>query len=216
MVINEKEWGALRAQLEQSTSLSPSRVILTWLALNKPLPAPSVYKQAVIRAYAQQYGISTLVETGTYLGQMVEASLPHFSEIHSVELSEELHANAVRHFKSHKQVKLHQGDSGTVLPKILKRLRKPALFWLDAHYSEGVTAKGDTNTPIVEELEALLSHRIKQHVILIDDARIFNGRDDYPTIAKVKKIVLEKLPNYHLVLKDDIICIQPDDRNIDI
>jgi hypothetical protein len=52
------------------------------------------------------------------------------------------------------------------------------LFWLDGHFCGGVSAHGDKGTPILEELNLILSHRVKEHVILIDDARLFNGTFD--------------------------------------
>ena len=64
-------------------------------------------------------------------------------------------------------INLIKGDSSEKLPEILKSLKEPALFWLDGHYSDEITAKGDLNTPIYNELTAILNHPIKNHVILM-------------------------------------------------
>ena len=66
--------------------------------------------------------------------------LPEMDEVHSVELSDELHAAAVRKFERQPNVCLHKGDIGKVLPEIVDSLTKPALIWLDAYYSAKVTA----------------------------------------------------------------------------
>jgi len=39
------------------------------------------------------------------------------------------------------------------LLKRLKDIHEPAVIFLDAHYSGGSTARGDTNTPLLDELE---------------------------------------------------------------
>jgi hypothetical protein len=61
-----------------------------------------------------------------------------------------------------------QGDSGKELPKIVTQLDTPAIFWLDGHYSAGITAKGDTECPIFEELEAIFEPDKSCKHILID------------------------------------------------
>jgi hypothetical protein len=43
------------------------------------------------------------------------------------------------------------------------------------------------------------------HVLLIDDARLFVDEDDYPTIEKLTKYVKNKNNNYQVEVKDDII-----------
>ena len=71
----------------------------------------------------------------------------------------------------------------------------------------GITAKADIDTPIVEELKAVFQHPIKNHVILIDDARLFVGADDYPTIEGLKEIVKNEAQDKNLVVDCDIIQI---------
>lgn len=212
----EVEWSKIRYELEESKTISSVKKIAAWMALDCPDPPVSAYKQELVKNYARHSGASVLIETGTFLGSMVEACLGSFDEIHSIELSPELHQRAVKKFKGQRRVKLHQGDSGELLKDIVKKLRKPAIFWLDAHYSSGETAKGDLNTPIEKELRTIFSKWRKQQVILIDDARLFNGQDDYPTIAKLKKIIAREQPSLQLFIHHDVIRIQADDFLIDI
>jgi len=40
--------------------------------MGKPIPPPHIIKQKIIRTYAKTFKINILVETGTYLGDMVE------------------------------------------------------------------------------------------------------------------------------------------------
>lgn len=105
----------------------------------------------------------------------------------SVELDQKLYENASRSFSNDPQI--YQGDSGQVIEKLLKDLDQPCLFWLDGRYSEGFTAKGELNTPIINELKHIFNDPIKNHVILIDDARCFIGENDYPSMQYLKGFV---------------------------
>ena len=46
-------------------------------------------------------------------------------------------------------------------------------------------------------------------MILIDDARLFNGKNDYPTIKQLKQKVNKINNALHLFVKNDIIHIIP-------
>ena len=93
-----------------------------------------------------------------------------------------------------------------MLSQIVNKLSEPAIFWLDGHYSAGMTAKGDKECPIYEELEAIFAGKNLNHVLLIDDARCFVGQGDYPTIDELTKFIRKHNPAYKLEIKKDIIC----------
>ena len=89
------------------------------------------------------------------------------------------------------------------------------MFWLDGHYSSEFmvgdelikTARTDKDTPIVEELDAILGTS-PEHVILIDDARGFDGLGDYPSIGSIKRKVRKaKGDAYICMVENDIIQI---------
>jgi hypothetical protein len=136
---------------------------------------------------------------------MVDAQKMNFQRIYSVELSLDLWKDAVSKFEPYPNVKILHGDSGKVLPSIIEQLEGTAIFWLDGHYSEGVTAKGEKNCPIFEEIDAIFLKEKIEHVILIDDARLFVGENDYPTISELTEYIHEKHSKYKLLVKDDII-----------
>lgn len=169
-----------------------------WIADGRPVPPPHVVKQHIVRSYAMDYGLDTLVETGTYLGTMVEAQRKYFKQIYSIELSKDLHARAVKRFKKYDHIHLIQGDSSHALSMI--DLTGPALFWLDGHYSGGITAHGDKECPILEELEHIEKSPF-DNVILIDDARLFTG-GAYPTIDELETLLGRKVR----VGADMIVC----------
>jgi hypothetical protein len=176
-----------------------------WERNGCPVPPPHVVKQRIIKEYQQRHNYSTFIETGTYLGDMVEAQKSSFKKLISIELSNELYLEAKKRFKNDRNVLIVQGDSGKQLPEILKTVNEPAIFWLDGHYSEGKTAKGDKDCPIFEELHAILDQGVYEHVILIDDARLFVGKGDYPRIEALAEYIRGENQNYKLEVKHDII-----------
>lgn len=170
------------------------------------LPSDPV-KQGIIRELGARFGTPVLVETGTYMGNMIQAIKHDFKRIYSIELQTELWERAKQKFANDKHITLLQGDSGEVLATVLAELDQPALFWLDGHYSGDITAKGELVTPIQKELEQIFRHPLAaQHVILIDDARLFVGKDDYPTLETIETTV--RANGYdHFEVDKDIIRI---------
>ncbi|MBI2196495.1 hypothetical protein HYU45_02665 [Candidatus Daviesbacteria bacterium] len=178
--------------------------------LKKERPnTPHLIKQHTIKSYQKTYKTPICIETGTYLGMMVKAVKNNFSKIYTIELDKKLFKNAKRKFAHLKQVKVINGDSSKILPRLLKKINQPALFWLDAHYSKGITAKGSKNTPIAAELTFILNHKITNHVILIDDADVFNGKNDYPPLKFLRSLISKNYPNLFFKVKDNIIRITP-------
>ena len=179
-----------------------------WEKQGRPFPPPHIVKQNAITEYQQRYDIGTLVETGTYLGDMVEAQKNNFSRIYSIELSKKLHKRATKKFRKEEKIILLQGDSGVKITEVISALNAPAIFWLDGHYSGGITALGDKECPVIEELSAIFKSTI-DHLVLIDDARLFNGTHDYPSLEEVKRIMENSRHNYGMEVGNDIIRLIP-------
>ena len=176
-----------------------------WEKNGKPVPPPHLVKQKIISGYQKKFGIDVLIETGTFLGDMIEAQKNNFKKIYSIELSEMLYKKAEKRFRNAENVTLVLGDSGKKLPEILSQLNEPAIFWLDGHYSAGDTAKGDTECPIYEELDAILMKSNQKHIILIDDARCFDGTGDYPTIKSIENYIMTRQPDYKIEVEYDVM-----------
>lgn len=182
-------------------------LIRAWRRSGSPVPPPHLYKQKLLTSYASRYRLSTLVETGTYLGDMVFSLRKRFKTIISIELSSELCVRAQQRLREFPHVSIIEGDSSEVLPDILDGLKVPTLFWLDGHYSAGNTALGERETPVSAEMEAILNHPVPGHVVLIDDARNFDGTHDYPTLSSLRDYVHGAYPKADFSVKDDVIRI---------
>jgi hypothetical protein len=141
------------------------------------------------------------------MGDMLSAMRKHFDRLISIELSKDLAERARQRFDRYRNIAIVQGDSGAMLPNVMQELSQPTLFWLDGHYSGGATARGEIDTPIVSELKIILSDRVKGHVILVDDARLFDGTNDYPTVEEVRQLVQQLRPDLDFSVNNDIIRI---------
>tara|TARA_B110000263_G_C15148982_1_gene436932 strand:+ start:169 stop:786 length:618 start_codon:yes stop_codon:yes gene_type:complete len=181
-----------------------------WIKKNKPCPPPSLHKQVVILDYAKKYNIKILVETGTYRGDMLQATKGYFDILYSIELSKNLYSDAKSRFLYDSNINLIQGDSGAKIKEVLKILKQPAIFWLDGHYSSGDTALGDKRTPILDELDNIFNSNHYDHIILIDDARVFGYEKDYPTIDQLVSFIKTNKKKYLIEIKYDCIRLIPE------
>jgi hypothetical protein len=175
------------------------------------VPPPHVVKWLTVLDHADRFGTRVLVETGTYEGEMVRKCARSFEKVFTIELDPGYAARARRRLARFANVEIVEGDSARRMPEVLARVRQPALFWLDGHWSGGNTARGDKDTPLLEELAAIEKHGVQGHVILIDDARCL-GSGDYPTLAALTERAL-RVPGIERVeVADDIVRCTPADR----
>jgi len=181
------------------------RELAEWKKNGCPVPPPHIVKQMIIKEYQKMYNYKILVETGTYHGEMVEAQKNSFKKIYSIELGDDLYNRALERFKNAKNVSILHGDSGKILPNVMLKINEPSIFWLDGHYSAGITAKGDKDCPIFEELLSIFNTTSFSHILLIDDARHFIGEGDYPSIKELTEYIKSKNEEYEVDVKHDVI-----------
>jgi hypothetical protein len=179
-----------------------------WEASGCPVPPPHSAKQKVIEKYAKLYSCRTLIETGTYLGDTIYSQKDNFSQIISIELSPRFYKGAITRFKNYPHVRVCFGDSGELLSDIMSGIKSRSLLWLDGHFSGGLTARGETESPVFRELEAIFKNNDTLHVILIDDARLFIGKRDYPTMDELEAYIKGKNSDYEISTESDIIVLE--------
>src|SRR6185369_12783983 len=102
-----------------------------WKNNGCPAPPPPIVKQIILGDYQQKSGYSTFTETGTYMGEMVEAQKARFKKIFSIELGAELFNQAKKRFVNDRHISIIKGDSGKMLSVIMRSVIDPAIFWLD-------------------------------------------------------------------------------------
>jgi hypothetical protein len=170
---------------------------------------PHARKRQILLDYLRRYRLRTFVETGTYLGEMVEAIIGDVDAVFSIELDPWLFHRARRKFERIPKIQILLGDSAAVLPGLVERFEGPALFWLDAHFSGGVTGLANSQTPIVSELGTILSRPNTGNVVLVDDARAFTGAGDYPSLDELSELVKQLAPEYQIQVEDELIRLCP-------
>ena len=119
-----------------------------------------------------QFLLETFVETGTLLGHTALWACSHFSHVLSIEADQQLYRLACQKLKGIHNIDLRYGKSEYVLKQIVCERDKPALFWLDAHWSGPGTAGESYECPLLDEI-AVVDGQAREHIILIDDARLF-------------------------------------------
>lgn len=185
-----------------------NRIRLTGTIFVSVLPANK--KVEALLSYANRYQCKIFIETGTFRGDTVKACSDYFETLYSIELSNKYFLESSSRFANVEKVHILEGNSGEILPSIIKK-EESTLYWLDAHYSLGETAKGDKDTPIIKELTYILDNDCKG-CVLIDDARCFNGKAGYPRISTLRKIIHERniasrYQELSLTVRNDIIRI---------
>jgi hypothetical protein len=178
-----------------------------WILRGRPSRSPHLLKQKVVREYGEQFGLRTLVETGTYYGEMVAAMKRRFDRIYSIEFAPELAERAQRKFAGEPHIKIFCGNSRVILPDVLAQFNAPALFWLDGGYFMWGGKESDQQR-LSAELEMILSHRFP-HIVLLDDARGLTGRNGIPSVSDIKAHVEGKFPNRQVRVEYDILRVTP-------
>jgi hypothetical protein len=179
-----------------------------WKLRGEPRRIPHLLKQRTVSEYARAYGLTTLVETGTYYGEMIAAVGSQFQRIYSIELDPRLAELAKTRFRAQPNVEIIQGDSQTVVPQLLRQIDERCLFWLDAGYCGWVGEVGNPNR-LGTELYAILSDKISDHVILMDDADGVNGQGGAPTLQDLIASIQSNHPNRRVEVARNIIRITP-------
>ena len=178
----------------------------------------------MLQFFQQRLHVTTFVETGTYQGGSLNIAADFFGECHSVELSQELYEDAKRQFSSRPNVKLYQGESAAILNETSEQfIKRPVLFWLDAHWCVGENTAGqNSQSPVREELRAIrILH--PQSVVLIDDARLYlcpppepHRFTDWPDFHDIV-ILLQSLSHQHrLMILNDVIIFYPESIQADM
>lgn len=147
---------------------------------------PAKAKLAVLNRYSIPDAV--WIESGTYFGDTTFALARKGKTVHTIEASPSLVEQAKTRFRRMPQITVHAGDSGEIMETLLGALDGNSLnFWLDGHFSGGMTFKGVEETPIRRELE-IISERLAtldQVAVFVDDFRCFPTQEqeqsDYPS-----------------------------------
>ena len=168
---------------------APARDFYYWFSNGFTGNSPDLVKRRVLSRHTTHN--ATFVETGTFLGD-TSAFLASFSaNLYTIEPEEKLHKMANHRFRDASKIETLKGTSEEIFPELLPTLSGDISFWLDGHYSGGITFRGDSECPVELELEQIEKNleRFNKVSVLIDDVRCFplfqtsaNNKSDYPPL----------------------------------
>lgn len=172
--------------------------------------APQYVKQNVML----KYGLigDTWIETGTYFGTTTKFMSKYAKKVHTIEPSRDLYQLAKLNLKTYRNVETHFGTSEEILPQLLAGIHGSVTFWLDGHYSAGVTFEGSQHCPVRDELDSISSNlrNFEDVSILIDDARCFylnyDKFSDYPSLNEI--VDWCRLNQFNWFIEHDIIILR--------
>ena len=153
---------------------------------------PSCINKALLAAHiGARHKCTTMVETGTYIGASSYLFSGVFNSVHTIEADPFLHSASSTLFSTlgSRNIHSHGGDSGAVLPVLARNLTEKTIFFLDGHYSGGITSKQYGFCPLMAELTGIFSSNLDS-VIIIDDARDM-GNPQYPSLREIMSIIPE-------------------------
>jgi hypothetical protein len=126
------------------------------------------------------------------LGQTTKELAKHGLFVYSIEPEPTLYSNASAFFQSFSNVEILRGFSEEILPSLLPKLSGDINFWLDGHYSGGVTQKGPQDTPILDELSCIAGNlrNFGNVCVMIDDIRCFGSSlEEFASYPSLKTLV---------------------------
>jgi cephalosporin hydroxylase len=145
--------------------------------------------------------IPLYIETGTDNGDSLnKAVIAGYKEIITIDIAECKHTrDRCRHLTN---VKFVQGSSTDVMWDLIKDVNTQIVFYLDAHlFGDQVSHQ----LPLMSEIDIISKHHIKNHVIILDDVRLFEtdmGLNTQNIINKLKEIN----PDYKISFADDQVA----------
>lgn len=122
------------------------------------------------------------IELGTEIAQTASKRYKYFEQgifekdmIHTDELDETFNKQGT-YFDG--KLTLINDDSVNALANLLPEINQSCCFWLDAHAGAQKYARGTVDVPLLQELEVIKNHSVKDHIIAIDDAHLL-GKKQY-------------------------------------
>jgi hypothetical protein len=148
-----------------------------WADREFAAPSPHFVKQKVLLRNGLRD--ATWIESGTFMGDTTSVLSKVGKMVYSIEAEPTLFSKAEQKFRNTSNVKIIKGLSEDVFPKLLPTISGNICFWLDGHYSEGITFKGPQDTPIIDELTVIGPNITKttKIVVMVDDIRCFDPKN---------------------------------------
>jgi hypothetical protein len=160
-----------------------------------------------------EFSLKYFIETGTFLGNTACWASQYFEKVYTIENSEKLWQQASSRYSGLGNVQFVMGDSRDKLQEVVIDIKSPAIFWLDAHWSGGITFGEGNECPLLEELKVIV-HESYEHFILVDDARLYltpppkpHLPEQWPDIVSVINVLNSNRSRFIIIMNDVIVAV---------
>lgn len=204
------------------------------LMLNAPknLSEPYPLSLSFLKMLKQIFETKTFVETSTGLGLTAYYASAIFEQVHSIEPSQKLYLMSKQKLRNMFNVTLYNDLPEQILPVIVDRINKFAIFWLNSDYSANYykykRSFESLSRPIFQELKLILTSEIENAIILIDNIRFFDKPinnaiqskeldlilEMYPPLDEILNLILEHRPDSKFYVLGDILIAYPKKMDI--
>jgi hypothetical protein len=166
----------------------------------------------------EAFGIRAFVETGTNRAATTLWASEHFAKVITIEGAKPLYEAAVAAHGTKSNIRFLHGDSRALLEGVLRELDEPAILRLDAHWCGEGTFGIKAECPLLEEIAAV-DRSAHDHVVLIDDARLFvapppqpHSARDWPDLLQVSAALLAAKRGRYAAITEDVIAVVSESR----
>ena len=132
-------------------------------------PPPSIIKHKILLRHGIKF--ANWIETGTFIGETTKFLSKNYPRVHTIEASNECIQIAKRYVGRKSNITFYQGTSEDLFESILQKQTGCINFWLDAHFSSGITYEGSNLSSIISELLSISKNinKFDQIAVFIDD-----------------------------------------------
>lgn len=183
------------------------RAVSAWLPIRHTLPHYYEKWRILSDFFVHK---TVLIESGTYLGETTQVLSRSFMEVITFEPFEPLADYNKWRFSHSRNIKVYNTTSQALIANVLSKTNGTVNFWLDGHYSgNGTYGNLPTASPILQELSAIFdwASQTNRAYIAIDDARLFNAENGYPSEIQMTELV--PLCTYQIKRVNDMFLISP-------
>lgn len=151
-------------------------------------------KTQILISLVKNYNLKSFVESGTYLGDTSINLSKSVDKLYTIEVSKFLYNLAKFRLRKKRNIELIKGDSAEILGNLLKNIGNPCLFYLDGHYSGGISSSAiEYESPLKRELESIGSfYHLSGSIVVVDDARELGVTKGYPSIKEIEIMFKDK------------------------
>jgi hypothetical protein len=185
------------------------------MGLKSTASIPCGPPESLVLQLRDSCGVRCFIEGGTFRAKTAKWAASHFRQVITIEASRILFDQLKPQHHVFPNINFLFGDTRDLLPAIVEALDGPAVFWLDSHWSAGDTFGVNDECPLLKELEIIESSP-REHIILIDDARLFTQPPPaphdpaaWPTFGEIHDVLDRRAAKRYIVIIDDVIVAAP-------